>query len=92
MNAYKGLFGNRPIMLVEFAYPYSGSKTSGSGYWATPAGQGIITTDINSIMKSYSQGAGVIYWGSTYVTGSWGAESLFDFNSHNAEPAFYNLH
>jgi len=92
MNTYKGLFGNRPIMLVEFGYPYSGSKTSGSGYWTTPAGQGIITTDINTIMKSYSQGAGVIYWGSTYVTGSWGAESLFDFNSHNAEPAFYNLH
>ena len=92
MTTYKGMFGNRPIMLVEFGYWYSGSVTSGSGYWTTPAGQGIITTDIVSIMRSYSQGAGVMYWGATYVTGSWGAESLFDYTSHNAEPAFYNLH
>jgi arabinogalactan endo-1,4-beta-galactosidase len=91
MNTYNGIFGGRPIMLVEFAYWYSGSYTSGSGYWTTPAGQQKITWDLVQLMKSYSHGAGVIYWGTTYVTGSWGAESLFDYSSDRAEPAWGSL-
>ena len=88
MNTYNGLFGGRPIMLVEFAYWYSGSHTSGSGYWTTPTGQQQCTYDLVQIMKSYSHGAGVIYWGTTYVTGSWGAESLFNYSTYRAEPAW----
>ncbi|HEX5323729.1 MAG TPA: glycosyl hydrolase 53 family protein [Capsulimonadaceae bacterium] len=91
MTTYKGMFGNRPIMLVEFAYWYSGSVTSGSGYWTTPAGQQQITWDLVQAMKGYPQGDGVIWWGTTYVTGSWGAESLFDFSSDKAEPAWGSL-
>jgi len=91
MNTYKGMFGNRPIMLVEFAYWYSGSHTSGSGYWTTPSGQQQITWDLVQAMKSYPQGDGVMYWGVTYVTGSWGAESLFDYTTFHAEPAWGSL-
>ena len=32
-----------------------------------------------------------MYWGATYVTGSWGAESLFNYSTYDAESAFYNL-
>ena len=91
MNTYNGQFGGRPIMLVEFAYPYSGNHTSGSGYWTTPTGQKQITWDTVQTMKSYSHGAGVMYWGVTYVTGSWGAESLFDWSTIHAEPAWGSL-
>lgn len=91
MNTYNGMFGGRPIMLVEFAYWYSGSHTSGSGYWTTPAGQQQCTYDLVQIMKSYSHGAGVIYWGTTYVTGSWGSESLFNYSTYRAEPGWGSL-
>jgi len=94
MTAYKGLFGNRPIMLVEFAYPYSGSYTSGSGYWTTPAGQQEITWNLTQLMESYSQGDGVLYWGVADVTGSWGDESLFGTSAYPsclAEPAWGSL-
>jgi len=91
MNTYNGAFGGRPIMLVEFAYWYSGSHTSGTGYWTTPAGQQQCTWDLVELMKSYSHGAGVIYWGTTYVTGSWGAESLFNYSTDRAEPAWGSL-
>jgi len=90
MTHYQGKFGSRPIMLVEFAYPYTGSYT-GSGYWPTPAGQSSIIWDLVQAMKGYTQGAGVMYWGAGYVTGSWGSESLFDYSTIRAEPGFGSL-
>jgi len=94
MTDYKGLFSNKPIMLVEFAYPYSGSYTSGSGYWTTPTGQQQITYNLTQLMESYAQGDGVLYWGAAYVTGSWGDESLFGTSAYPicpAEPAWGSL-
>lgn len=87
MNTYSGMFGGRKIMLVEFGYKYSGGVTSGNVYWNNPTGQAQCTAAVVSIMRSHSNGLGVIYWGATYVTGSWGAESLYDFSSFDAEPA-----
>lgn len=91
MSTYNGAFGGRPIMLVEFAYWYSGSHTSGTGYWTTPTGQQQCTYDLVQLMKGYSHGDGVIYWGTTYVTGSWGSESLFNYSTDRAEPAWGSL-
>ena len=91
MNAYDGKFGGRPIMLVEFGYKYGFGVASGKDYWNVPVGQAQCTAAVVAIMRSHRQGAGVIYWGADTVTGNWGAESLFDYSSYRAEPAFYAL-
>jgi len=94
MSAYIGLFGNRPIMLVEFGYPYDATNPylGNSGYQNTPAGQQQIVSDLITTMKGYTQGAGVIYWGATYASDSYGWECLFDTNTSwpkcKTEPAF----
>jgi arabinogalactan endo-1,4-beta-galactosidase len=94
MTTYIGLFGNRPIMLVEFGYPYDASSPylGTAGYDNTPAGQQQIVTDLITVMKGYTQGAGVIYWGATYASDSYGWECLFNTNNGwpnvQAEPAF----
>ncbi len=93
MNAYDGQFGGRPIMLVEFAYQYAPDSDAvgdeaGGGYPNTPQGQAQCAAAVIALMKQHRQGAGVIYWGATYVTGGWGAKSLFDFSTFRAEPAF----
>jgi hypothetical protein len=38
-----------------------------------------------------SNGGGVMYWGTTCVTGSWGSESLFNYSTFRAEPAWGSL-
>jgi arabinogalactan endo-1,4-beta-galactosidase len=90
MKTYKGMFGGRPIMLVEFGYPYNASPLweGTGGYWTIPLGQQQICTALVADIRGDTQGDGVIYWGSTYVTGSWGWEALFDSTTHDAEPAF----
>ena len=88
IQAYDGAFGGRPIMLVECGYWYSGGHTSGTGYWTTPDGQQQCVFNMVRILKGAAHGAGVIYWGVTYVTGNWGARSLFDYSSHKAQPAW----
>lgn len=91
MATYNGKFGGRPIMLVEFAYAYAGGVTSGNVYWNTPTGQYQCLRDTISIMKSYSQGAGVIWWGATYVSGNWGYKSLYDSSTLYAQGAWSAL-
>jgi arabinogalactan endo-1,4-beta-galactosidase len=90
MNTYSGMFGNRPIMLVEFSYWYDYNppyETQGGGYWTTPTGQQQITSALVSTMRGHSNGDGVIYWGASYVS-SWGWESLFNTSNDDAEPAW----
>jgi len=91
MNAYDGKFGGRPIMLVEYGYPHGFGVTAGKDYWNTPVGQGECTAAVMQIMRSHPQGAGVVYWGALKVTGGWGAESVFDYQTNTIEPAFYAL-
>jgi len=94
MSTYIGMFGNRPIMLVEFGYPYDAASPylGNAGYQNTPTGQQQIVTDLITAMKGYTQGAGVIYWGATYASDSYGWECLFDTNNGwpncKAQPAF----
>lgn len=91
MNAYDGKFGNRPIMLVEYGYKHGYGVSAGKGYLNTPEGQAQCTAAVSQIMRSHRQGAGVIYWGAVIVTGGWGSESLFDYTTDRAEPAFLAL-
>jgi arabinogalactan endo-1,4-beta-galactosidase len=94
MNTYSGMFGGRPIMLVEFAYAWEDGVTSGNDYWNIPLGQQECTSAVVSIMKGHSNGDGVMYWGVTYVTGSWGSESLFTESTYpkvEAQPAWSSL-
>ncbi len=88
LDSYDGQFGGRPIMLVEFAYKYAFGVTTGVGYRNDPQGQAQCAAAVIGILKKHRQGAGVLYWGATFVTGDWGAESLFDDRTFQEEPAF----
>ena len=85
MAAINGRYGKK-IMIVEFSYFWGWGVTSGNGYWNTPTGQAQCLWALTQLMRGYSNGDGVIYWGATYVwngslSGNWAGEALW--NSSN---------
>jgi len=85
MAAINSRYGKQ-IMIVEFSYAWGWGVTSGPGYWNTPSGQQQCLWALTQLMRSYSNGDGVIDWGATYVwNGSlaynWAAQALW--NSSN---------
>jgi len=90
MSTINGRYGKK-IMLVEFSYAWGWGVTSGNGYWNTPTGQQQCLWALAQIMRGYSNGDGVIYWGATYVwngslANNWAGEALWDSNN-NSLPA-----